>query len=221
MTGTAGSDTGRGGCSAKPAQPCGPPRVPISSCTPAICFSEPPALIVLLATGSEFIAEAALEAEDTILGGRIPSCVVRLGYLYGPESRDLRLYRNAFRIGRPYWAGSARVLQRHLQTTDAATALLATARQLPAGKTLCATDDTPASFAAFMDRFARLVGNPLPLHIPRAARPLTRLLIAEEHVQLVDLASGDAPDRPRPRGWVPMFPNYRSGLRDVVDAWNA
>lgn len=165
------------------------------------------------------IAEGALEAEERVLGGRVPSCVVRLGYMYGPESRDLRLYRNAFRIGRPYWAGSSRVLQRHLHSGDAATALLAAARQRPAGKTLCAADDTPASFAAFMDQFARLVGNPLPLHIPRAVRPLTRLLIAEEHVQMVDLASADAPDRPWPRGWTPLFPDYGSGLRDVVNAW--
>lgn len=167
------------------------------------------------------IADAALEAEDMILGGRVPSCVVRLGYLYGPESRDLRSYRNAFRVGRPYLAGSARVLQRHLYTGDAAAALLAAARQRPAGRLLCATDGTPASFAAFMDEFARLVGNPLPLHIPRAARPLTRLLIAEEHVQMVDLASADAPDRPRPRGWAPAIPDYRSGLRDVVNSWAA
>jgi hypothetical protein len=165
------------------------------------------------------IAAAALEAEDLVLSGSIPSCVVRLGYRYGPESRDLRSYQLAFRIGRPYWAGSRGVKQRHLHSDDAASALLAAARQRPVGKTLYAADDTPASFATFMDCFARRVGNRVPLHIPGLMRPLTRVLIAEEHVQQVDLASADAPDRPRPRGFTPLHADYRSGLGQVVDAW--
>lgn len=165
------------------------------------------------------IAAAALEAEDLVLRGRLPSCVVRLGYRYGPESRDLRRYQLAFRIGRPYWAGSRGVKQRHLHSDDAASALLAAARQQPVGKTLYAADDTPASFATFMDHFARLAGNRVPLHIPGLMRPLTRVLIAEEHVQQVDLASADAPDRPRPRGFRPVHADYRAGLRQVVDAW--
>ncbi len=167
------------------------------------------------------IADAALEAEDLVLRGRVPSCVVRLGYRYGPESRDLRSYQLAFRIGRPYWAGSRGVKQRHLHSDDAASALLAAARQRPVGKTLCAADDTPASFATFMDHFSRLVGNRVPLHIPGVMRPLTRVLIAEEHVQQVDLASAEAPDRPRPRGFAPVHPDYRSGLRQVVASWKA
>jgi nucleoside-diphosphate-sugar epimerase len=165
------------------------------------------------------IAAAASEAEDLVLGGRIPSCVVRLGYRYGPESRDLRSYQLAFRIGRPYWAGSRSVKQHYLHSDDAASALLAAARQRPVGKTLSAADDTPASFATFMDHFARLAGNRVPLHIPGLMRPLTRVLIAEEHVQQVDLASSDAPERPRPRGFTPMYADYRSGLRQVVDVW--
>ncbi len=167
------------------------------------------------------VADAAREAEDMVLRGRVPSCVVRLGYRYGPESRDLRLYRRAFRIGRPYWAGPPSVLQHHLHTDDAAAALLAAARQRPSGKTLGAADDVPVSFATFMDHFARLAGNPLPLHIPGLLRPLTRVLIAEEHVQMVDLQSADADDRPRPRGFAPAYADYEAGLRQVIDAWGA
>ncbi len=166
------------------------------------------------------VADAAREAEDMVLRGRTPACVVRLGYRYGPESRDLRLYRRAFRLGRPYWAGPPSVLQRHLHSDDAAAALLAAARQRPAGKRLCAADDAPVSFATFMDHFARLSGNPFPLHIPGLLRPLTRALIAEEHVQMVDMASADADDRPRPRGFAPAFADYKFGLRQVIDAWS-
>jgi len=167
------------------------------------------------------LARAAQEAEDMVLRGRVPACVVRLGYLYGPDSRDLRAYRRAFRLGRPYWAGSASVLQHHLHTDDAARALLAAARGRSAGAILAVADDMPVSFATFMDHFAHLAGNPLPLHIPALVRPLTRVLIAEEHVEMVDLASADAPARPRPRGFRPLYPDYVAGLRAVFDAWSA
>ncbi len=44
---------------------------------------------------------AILECEALALSGPVPVCIVRLGYLYGPESVDLRAYRIAFRLGRP------------------------------------------------------------------------------------------------------------------------
>lgn len=167
------------------------------------------------------IVAAVLEAEEAVLAGSVPACILRIAYMYGPDSRDLRAYRNAFRLGRPYWAGRATVPQRFVHTDDAASALLAAARQRPAGRILTATDDAPTSFATFMDHFAHLVGNPLPLHLPAVMRPLTRMLIAEEHVQMVDLASADADEGSRPRGFVPVYADYRVGLRQVVETWGA
>ncbi len=69
--------------------------------------------------------EAILECEALALSGPLPACVVRLGYLYGPQSADLRAYRTAFRLGRPYWSGPRRARQYHLHQFDAASALLA------------------------------------------------------------------------------------------------
>jgi hypothetical protein len=46
------------------------------------------------------LVEAILKCEALALSGPVPACVVRLGYLYGPESADLRAYRTAFRTMR-------------------------------------------------------------------------------------------------------------------------
>lgn len=167
------------------------------------------------------IVEAALQAEELALAASVPACVVRLGYLYGPESRNLKAYRRAFRVGRPYWAGRDDVTQRHLHTHDAAQALLAAARQQPAARTLAASDDLPVSFATFMDHFARLMGNPLPLHLPRLARPIAHIVVAEEHMQMVEIATGSIPAAKRPRGFAPVYADYRAGLQQVVDQWAA
>ena len=165
------------------------------------------------------IVAAAREAEAMVLGAGRPACVVRLGYLYGPELRDLRAYRIAFRIGRPYWAGPSTSLHCHLHTADAARALLLVARRRPAARVLSASDDRPVAFGAFMDHFARLVGNPLPLHLPALTRPLAHVVVAEEHMQMVELGAGDVPHR-RPPGFRPLYPDHRAGLAQVIDAWS-
>lgn len=164
------------------------------------------------------IVAAAREAERMVLGGKRPACVVRLGYLYGPGSRDLGAYRTAFRIGRPYWAGPRSHLQHHLHTTDAARAVLLAARRRPRGRLLYATDEEPASFASFGDRFARLVGNPLPIHLPRLSRHVAHAVVAEEHMQMVDLAVNGPAAPPLPH-FRPAFADYRAGLDEVIATW--
>ena len=103
--------------------------------------------------------DAIRECEALVLSGPVPACVVRLGYLYGPESADLQAYRAAFRLGRPYWSGPAKALQYHVHQFDAAAALLAAGKPRNEGKTLYATDGHAVSFTKFMDAFAHRVGR--------------------------------------------------------------
>ncbi|MBV9099746.1 MAG: hypothetical protein JOZ46_08920 [Candidatus Dormibacteraeota bacterium] len=167
------------------------------------------------------IIDATLEAERTVLDGPTPACVVRLGYLYGPASRSLRAYRRAFRLGRPYWAGPKSVRQRFLHSHDAADALLAAAAQRPVGRVLAAADNQPVSFATFMDDFARLVGNPLPLHLPAISAPLSRIIIAKEHMQACELRTSGIDAHRRPKSFAPRYASYRSGLRGIIDTWSS
>jgi NAD dependent epimerase/dehydratase family enzyme len=165
------------------------------------------------------IVEAALEAEALVLDGARPGCVVRVGYHYGPDSEDLRAYRLAFRIGRPFWAGPRSRRQHFVHVDDAAAALLAAAAAGPAGRRLYATDRRPVSFADFGDHFARLVGNPLPTHLPRLSRLLARAIIADEHMEAVDLGVTGAAT-PQVPGFQPRYGDYRAGLDAVIDEWD-
>ena len=160
-----------------------------------------------------------LESEAMVLAGPLPACVVRLGYLYGPHSADLRAYRTAFRLGRPYWSGDAHALQHHLHQSDAASALQAAARAGKAGKTWYATDGYAASFEALMDGFAHRVGRARPLHLPLLSRRLARVIIRTEHMQQTALAMPPSAPSPRVPGWRPRFADYGSGLDQVIEAW--
>jgi nucleoside-diphosphate-sugar epimerase len=165
------------------------------------------------------IAATILEFEQLALFGPVPACVVRLGYLYGPESGDLRAYRKAFRLGRPYWAGARKALQYHLHQYDAVSALVAAAQPRHAGKILYATDGRPVSFMAFMDDFARKIGRRVPLHVPLIAAPVMRLIVREEHMQQAALAMPAQAPAPRVPGWKPQFSDYRAGLEQSIAAW--
>jgi len=167
------------------------------------------------------LAEVVLECERMVLEASRPACVVRLGYLYGPESRDLKLYRKAFRLGRPYWAGARRALQNHLHQYDAVSALLAAAKPRNAGKTLYATDGHPVSFMQFMDDFARKVGRRFPLHVPIIATPLIKAIVREEHMQQTALAMPPEAPSPRVPGWRPVYADYRKGLDEAIASWDA
>jgi nucleoside-diphosphate-sugar epimerase len=71
----------------------------------------------------------------------------------------------------------------------------------------------------FMDDFARRVGRRFPLHAPKFAKPLMKLVVREEHMQQVALAMPASSPRPRVPGWKPAFPDYRAGLDQVIEAW--
>ena len=164
-------------------------------------------------------ADAILECEALVRDSGLPACVVRLGYLYGPASADLRAYRTAFRLGRPYWSGKADAAQDHIHQLDAAAALLAAGRSRHAGKTYYATDGHPLPFETFMDAFARRVGRTRPLHLPLRSRLLARVIIREEHMQQTALAMPARAPSPRVPGWKPAFADYRRGLDQVIEAW--
>ncbi|MEO8302583.1 MAG: hypothetical protein ABI724_00535 [Betaproteobacteria bacterium] len=164
--------------------------------------------------------EAILECEALALSGPLPACIVRLGYLYGPESADLLAYRKAFRLGRPYWSGRTDARQYHVHQFDAASALLAAARPRNAGKTCYATDGHVVSFEHFMDAFAQRVGRPRPLHLPLLSHVLARAIIREEHMQQTALSMPPRTPLPRVPGWNPRFPDYRKGRDQVIKAWN-
>jgi nucleoside-diphosphate-sugar epimerase len=167
------------------------------------------------------LAQTILECEALALSAPIPACIVRLGYLYGPDSGDLRAYRKAFRLGRPYWAGPRNALQYHLHQADAVGALLAAAKRRNAGKIFYATDATPVPFMQFMDGFARRIGKRFPLHVPLIAAPLMRPLVRTEHMQQAALAMPAPAPSPRVPGWKPTFPDYRAGLDQIIEAWRA
>lgn len=165
------------------------------------------------------LAQTIVELEQEALAGPVPAVVVRLGYLYGPSSRDLRAYRRAFRIGRPYWAGKRRANQYLLHHDDAVAALLAAAMKKHAGRTFYATGGPALPFMSFMDHFARGTGTRVPLHVPLIAAPLMQLIVRKEHVQQTALAMPEGEPTPQLPRWKPDWTDHLAGVDQILASW--
>jgi len=165
---------------------------------------------------------AAIHGEERVRAASIPATVLRLGYLYGPAYKDLALYVKAFRLHRLYWAGPERGRANFLHVEDAAQALALVAASRPAGEVFNVVDGAPASFANFMDYFARSYGFAHPRHVPTWSAGLARRFITPQHMRQTALVTSvnDAAFRRR-FDWAPRFPDYRAGLDDTIRAMQA
>jgi len=174
----------------------------------------------LVAPAGDPVFVAAIEAEQALFTGIPSASVARLGYLYGPQSNDLRLYEKAFARRRPYFAGLPSHRADWLHFSDAAAALVRLTEQAPQARNYNIVADVPSSFADFMDHFAHLLGVRHPLHIPRWGWGLARAIITQEQMELLRLSTTATSARFRAEyGWQPQYPDYHAGLADVLRAW--
>lgn len=174
----------------------------------------------LVAPAGDPVFAAAIEAEQAVLTGISSATVARLGYLYGPQSNDLRLYVKAFALRRPYFAGLPPHHADWLHLRDAAAAIVRLTEQIPQARVYNIVADVPSSFAEFMDHFAHLLGVRHPLHIPQWGWGLARAIITPEQMELLRLRTSAISDRFRTEyHWQPQFPDYHAGLADVLRVW--
>ncbi|GAB3782888.1 NAD-dependent epimerase/dehydratase family protein [Dyella agri] len=140
-----------------------------------------------------------LEAEQWLAAQAVPSTVLRLAGLYGPDRLQLveRLRAGVPRVPRalPHWAN-------RIHVDDAATAIVHLLR-LPAPLPLyLGVDDTPLPLDELYDFLARLIGAPLPGEGPAPAGVGSKRL---------------SNARLRASGWVPGWPDARDGYAALLD----
>ena len=162
---------------------------------------------------------AAIEAEKLVVANEaFPVCLLRTGYLYGPQSKDLALYETSFKLHRPYYAGSKKHVGNFVHFNDAARAVMLAAEKQPANEIVNIVDGTPVSFGTFIDSYAKLLGYKKPRHIHKTLIRLAPYFITPQQVKQLDI-QGAQVDNHKARellGWTPQFPNYKVGLAQTV-----
>jgi nucleoside-diphosphate-sugar epimerase len=159
--------------------------------------------------------DAALEAEKLVLNSNVPSCVLRAGYVYGPQSEAFAALHKS--LGRPVVTGSDEAYSNWITVDDLVQALILAAEQQKAGEVFNIVDDTPATPQAFVNGFAESLGLAHPrVALPFLARP------SKEQVALLDNSVRVKNDKAKTQlGWSPKYPDFRQGIEQALLYWRA
>jgi nucleoside-diphosphate-sugar epimerase len=162
---------------------------------------------------------AAARAEDSILKGSVPGCVLRAGYTYGPGNQSLQSLRQMLVDRGSVSVGDHPASWVH--SADLTSAVVLAAEQQPAGEIFNVADDNPISPAAFVDAFADSLGVTRPR---RASLPvsLRELLIPSAERALMDTSVKASSAKIKSQlGWSPLYPSSTPGFEQTLLAWRA
>ncbi|MBC8100179.1 MAG: NAD(P)H-binding protein [Armatimonadetes bacterium] len=167
--------------------------------------------------GDQPLLRAALRAEMQARAASIPSCILRLGFLYGTQSPELHALYDALRLNRPMLAGAG--IANWVQMEDAAEAIRRAAEARIADGIYNIVDSAPASSAAFLTTFAAGLGLRPPMSIPAFAG---RAVLSQHQLDLmkqsVKVRNARAIEE---LGWTPRFASHVAGLEDTFLSWRA
>ena len=146
----------------------------------------------------------------------LPVSTLRLGFVYGPRYRDLKRYRTAIRLCRPYYPGPG-LPAPWLHHDDAAVALVEAAERATPGSIYNVADDQPVSLRDFIDHFGRRELHWFTWYLPRWSLRALGGQIRPEQVLLLDQTTTVDSRRFRADlGWAPGYATFREGLRSAL-----
>lgn len=165
--------------------------------------------------GENAILRAALRAEKQALAGPIPACILRLGFLYGADSNELQSLRETLMFSRPVIAGKGYANWVHYQ--DAAEAIRRVAEAKPVSEIFNVVDNTPASSADFLAKFAQSLGLDGVSSAPAFLAPLLthrdQVAFMAQSVRVKNARLSQA------LGWRPAYPTLQAGFDETLLTW--
>ncbi len=161
--------------------------------------------------------KAAVDAENAILKGEVPSAVLRLGFVYGGGSAALESLGSTLRRGRFVPLDEAPVNWIHEQ--DAAEAVRRVAEAMPAGEIFNVVDDTPISTLEFAGQFAQALGLQAP---GKGLQFLARVGLGDftQNVAKMPVMCSNTKIKSA-LGWRPMYPTQKNGIEQALLVWRA
>lgn len=165
-------------------------------------------------TTEDKLFSAAAAAEQMVLNGDVPGCVLRAGFSYGAESASLRALQRALIDKGSLLLGAGDASWVH--TADLVSAIIKVIEHQPAGEIFNIADDTPVSPGAFADHFADSMGvkHPGRTNLPE---PIMNLTVPATTRALLDTSfKASSAKAQQNLGWSPQYPSYESGVEQTL-----
>jgi nucleoside-diphosphate-sugar epimerase len=163
------------------------------------------------------LQKAALRAERAVMRSGVPYAILRLGFLFGPESPAMRTLEQVLRRSLPVAVDEAVVNWVH--EADAAEAIRRVAEGRPVDQIFNVADDVPQSTLDFLNEFSAIIGLPSP---KKSLQFLARTGLSAEQLAAIQMgAQANTNKIFKTLGWTPHFSTRRQGLEQVTLTWRA
>jgi len=163
----------------------------------------------------------ARQAEEKILSGSVPSCVLRAGTVYGARDPGMQMLGEAAQRGRSVYLGDAHAYRSWVYEADLATAIVRAAETQPAGQVFNIADDTPTHARDFVAYVATNLGMPAPAPLTAPAFALPLLTSQAQRDALNTSVRLKTDKAKQALGWMPRYPSFRPGIDQALMVWRA
>lgn len=173
---------------------------------------------VALSRSDEPLVAAVRQAEALVAESGIPYTILRVGYIYGPESEVLRDAAAALRAGRPIHVGTGHNSAPWVATADLVSAVTLAATSQPQDAVL----NIAGAEAMTPGDFVNLLATAQGMQPPGGITALLKLLSRPQTTQRLAFSTRINSEKARETlGWQPRFDQIQDGVEDLLLSWRA
>lgn len=171
---------------------------------------------------AEALFAAALQAEQTVLKGDLPGCVLRVGFIYGAEVAGLLALREALMRGRVAMDAARGGVANWIYADDLGQAVLLAAKTQIPGKIFNIVDDVPGSANDFMAEFAHSLGIQKPPRLPGFLPLPGRSSGGPAQKAVLRFSTRASNNKAKNSlGWKPRYADRSAGFDAIQRIWRA
>lgn len=160
-------------------------------------------------------------AEEKVLAGATPACVLRAGTVYGAHDDGMKFLGEAAQRGRSIYLGDSHAYHNWVHETDLAKAIVLAAENHVAGEVFNIADDKPASATDFASYVSTSLGLPAPSASNPPAFALSRLTSDVQREALNTSVRVKNDKAKQVLGWTPRYTNYNAGIDQALMIWRS
>lgn len=170
---------------------------------------------------SDALFRAAAGAEKAVLAAETPACVLRAGYIYGPDSSVILALRDGLHGSGSLPLGDDHLIANWVHAADLAAAVGLALEKQPDGAVFNITDGHPVSPGEFADYFAEQYGVRKPGR-QRLPAVLAQIMLPAAQRALLTASAKASTDKAREvLGWQPQHISFHQGIEQALLTWRA
>jgi nucleoside-diphosphate-sugar epimerase len=165
--------------------------------------------------------KVARRAEEKVLAGSTPACVLRAGTVYGAHDPGMKFLGETAQRGRSIYMGDSHAYRNWVHEADLAKAIALVAENNIAGEVFNIADDKPGLAAEFVSYVATSLGLPVPSASNPPAFALSRLTSDVQREALNTSVRIKNDKAKQVLGWTPRYASYQAGIDQVLMIWRS